>query len=185
MRTPAGLAVPNRPGILPGIDVKGDGGYVAVPPSRVTVEGVLRSDGTWGQALLPYRWADGCACQVPEVPRELMGWIINAPAGGGGHGPGGQPPVSLDGLAADGLAVGERNVQLYRAACSLFRRFGTGPAGRGTVSEQLGQILANTDMSGFPPSEVQRTVRSALAFIEDQEAADRAEWDQWMNRRWS
>lgn len=49
-RLPEGIEVPGRIGIAPGIDIKSDGGYVAVYPSHVWVHSM---DG--GGALLPYR----------------------------------------------------------------------------------------------------------------------------------
>src|SRR5215472_3628937 len=72
MRLPAGITCPGRTGILPGVDIKGEGGYVAAPPTMVLAESAAQ-DG--GRALLPYRWYQGCPCTVPDAPPWLLAWI--------------------------------------------------------------------------------------------------------------
>jgi Bifunctional DNA primase/polymerase, N-terminal len=184
LRLPPGMDVPNRPGILPGVDIKGTSGYALVPPTRVQVEGVLRSDGQAGSALLPYRWAEGCACQVPWAPPHLVEWIRSAPSRGGGGSAGSYgDAVEADAMITNGLPPGLRNVSLHRLACSLFRRYGTTPDGQQAVRAAVGQALSHTDLSGFTPAEAARAVRNALEFIEDEQRKDREQWQQWMNRR--
>jgi Bifunctional DNA primase/polymerase, N-terminal len=183
LRLPPGTDVPCRTGILPGVDVKGTGGYVVAPPSRVQTEGLLRPDGTSGSGLLPYRWAEGCACQVPLAPPGVTAWICSAPPAGDGSGGGYADPVDTDAMIAGGLPPGMRNVGLHKLACSLFRRFGTTPGGQQAVAAAVGEALSNTDLTGFTPAEARRAVANALAFIEGEHRKDRQQWDEWMNRR--
>jgi hypothetical protein len=79
--------VPERPGILPGVDVKGDGGYVVAWPSMRMRGLALRSDaGRPGDQLpVQYRW-HGCPCTLPDAPAWMPGWLSQAPAGGGARG---------------------------------------------------------------------------------------------------
>jgi len=155
LRTPPGLAVPTRPGILPGVDIKGDDGYVAAVPSRV-----------WeGDVLLPYRMVRGCPCTVPAAPPWFLRWIEQAQATGTDHGENGQPLPGLELLQAAGLPVGERNVTLYRLACSLYRRYGTGPVGVARARIDLETVWAATDKRGFTIAEKERTISGALSFV--------------------
>lgn len=61
-----GFEVPNRVGIRPGLDLRGDAGYVVAPPS-------IHPSGQ------PYRWRDG---QTPEdLPPPLLPRRLTQPAG--------------------------------------------------------------------------------------------------------
>ena len=160
LRTPPGWPVAQRLGILPGVDIKGDGGYVVVPPTQVMV------DSTDGQVRLPYRWVSGCPCSVPPAPTWLLHWAATAEGTGKAatmHE--GGAPVDLEQLSAEGLPAGGRNVGLHRLACALYRRYGTTGAGISQVRDTLAPVLAKTDMRGFGRDEVERVLASARSFI--------------------
>jgi hypothetical protein len=161
--------VPMRPGLMPGVDVKGDGGYVAAWPTRVWVT------GREGEALLPYEWVSGCPCTLPEVPAGVLPWLASAPSTGSASTGGGVPGSAPDYDAAveHGLAAGSRNVELYRLACSEYRRFGTEGDGRVAAETRIGRVLARTDRRDFGAAEVRTILASALAFVRKRETDDR------------
>lgn len=170
-RTPPGWPVPNRKGIMPGVDFQGDGSYVAGPPTQIMV------DSTEGQVRLPYRWSAGCPCSVPPAPAWLLEWASTAVATGAAAAGGGTgEPVDLEQMYATGLPVGGRNVQLHRLCCSLFRRYGATPAGMGAVREAVRPVLAATDMRGFGTAEIERTIQGAMRFVARSEAAEADAW---------
>jgi Bifunctional DNA primase/polymerase, N-terminal len=161
LRTPPGRPVPQRLSIMPGVDIKGDGGYVAAPPTmiNVKVEDEL--------VLLPYTWASGCPCSVPPAPEWIFEWIAATPSlGGSGTGVIAGQPVDLDELQKSGLPVGERNIRLYLTACSLFGRYDTDAGAQATVWALIEPILGETTMAGFSYQEVNRTLESARCFVE-------------------
>ena len=182
-RTPSGgwhvwlrsglAAIPNRRGLLPGVDVKGDAGYVAAAPSRVLVPAADRpGEPAGGDGLLAYEWHSGCPCSVPYVPDEVIRWLASAPAAGtpagsiAGEGP------DFGALREHGLQPGSRNVDLYRLACSEYRRFGTSGEGRTAAEIRIGQVLDKTDRSGFGAAEVRTIMASALGFVRRREQDD-------------
>jgi hypothetical protein len=154
--------VPQRLGILPGVDIKGDGGYVVAAPTMISQPTL---DGE--TVLLPYDWAQGCPCSVPEAPGWLFEWIASAPAsmaeiaGGGSAG----PAVDLDQLRETGLEQGSRNAGLYRLACSLYARYGTDPDGQAAVAGAVAEVLAKTDRRDFGQREVATILASARMFV--------------------
>ncbi|MFQ5853110.1 MAG: bifunctional DNA primase/polymerase [Candidatus Binatia bacterium] len=96
-----GVAVPNRAGILPGLDVRGDGGYVVVPPS-------IHPNGK------PYTWEVSINGELPKLPVELFK-LISAPR------------PNVNGIrerfdtprALAGVPEGQRDEILFRLACKL------------------------------------------------------------------
>jgi putative DNA primase/helicase len=97
-----GIRVGNLVGRWPGIDLRGDGGFIVVPPSRT---------------VGAYAWQIGSEPgSVPVV--EMPAWLLEQL---------GQRPRER--LRADGaplvLREGERNRRLFQIGCTL-RRFGVG-----------------------------------------------------------
>jgi hypothetical protein len=60
-----GITIPNRAGVIPGLDVRGDGGYVVAPPS-------IHPNGK------VYRWEVPINEYLPELPVELYR-LISSP----------------------------------------------------------------------------------------------------------
>jgi hypothetical protein len=103
-RAPASVKIANSAGRLgPGIDVRGDGGYVIAPPS-------VHASGQ------PYRWkADARIDQIelPAMPPWLLELLTTASTGS-------EKTARFE--AAGEFPEGERNDRLYRTARSLRAR---------------------------------------------------------------
>lgn len=169
LRTPAGMRVPGRPGILPGVDILGDGNLVVAPPSMAVV-----TSRTGEQVPVPYRWDRGCFCTAPDAPAWLLAWIASAgPSSSGGAYSG--EDVDLDELRQKGAPVGTRNRELYRAACSLHRRLDPGQ-----VLAELETIWRAGDTSGMPWREVLTLAESARKFIDAEKQRERALREMWL-----
>jgi hypothetical protein len=171
LRTPAGVAVPERPGILPGVDVKGDGGLVAAPPSMILAMGLDRPhERGAGEAPVPYVWVSGCPCQVPDAPAWVLPWLQSAPASGSPRSAGenGEDVPDLASLKGTGIPRGQRNAVLYRLACQLFRTRGTTIEACVSVKEDLMAVWQVSDRAGMPPGEVLTIIDSARRFVADQ-----------------
>jgi hypothetical protein len=98
----SGAHCKNGQGLLPGIDLKTDGGYVVASPS-------LHKSGR------RYKWGQNCARTLAELPAPLLAFI----AGNGKHdSPEKKDPASI----LDGVAEGQRDDALFRYACTLQRK---------------------------------------------------------------
>jgi hypothetical protein len=178
-RWPAAWAyhqVPERPGILDGVDIKGEGGLVVAPPSMQLITPIERPGGQRGAAPVPvpYRMVTGCPCQLPEVPQWMAEWAHNAPATG--HGPGGGEEIRPDEVMERGASVGSRNRTLYRLACSRYRLHGTQGTGANAAMEDVRKAWLAGDTTGMPWSEILVICESARRFIERQKAAEERNW---------
>jgi Bifunctional DNA primase/polymerase, N-terminal len=179
--------VPHRPGILPSVDVLGDGGLAVAAPSMLPHQPINRpGERGEGEVPVPYEWALGCACSAPPWPGWMAGWL--ASAGGiraGAVSRGGQDRRGAD-SRGEGLAVGRRNRDMYALACSMYRRLGTSPDGAGAVLARLREVWERTDRVGFGWSEVLVCSESARRFIERSRAAEderNAAFLAWLHRR--
>ena len=98
-----GAPVPNRAGLAPGIDVRGDGGMIVAPPS-------VHPSGA------RYIWKAGHA-PGQLAPAPLPGWLHETLAASGTHP--GHPLTHWRNLVADGVPEGERNSTIASLAGHL------------------------------------------------------------------
>lgn len=180
-RLPPGVTVPTRTGLLPSVDIKAAGGYVAAPPSMVRVDHHGPGEQP-GSVLLPYVFAQGCPCMVPPAPPWLLDWVITAPGTGGNGDSDHDDLPELDELYSTGLPVGLRNIGLMRLACQQYRRYGSSDR-MGAARAAIDAVLDRTDRAGFSPGEAERTIASARSFVARQEAEELAAWQSVYGRR--
>lgn len=140
---------------LPGVDLRGDGGYVVAPPSG-------HASGR------PYRWANGPNVELAPAP----GWLRPPPAAVFPTTPA-RPAVPLaTGGSRYGLAalrheaadlrravVGDRNNRLNRAAFSLGMLAAGGELDEDLVEDEL---LTAALAAGLPEREARASIRSGL-----------------------
>jgi putative DNA primase/helicase len=132
--------VGNKVGWMPGIDIRGEGGQVVVPPSHHKSGGFY----TWASG-----WDTGAERAPEELVRALTGEARDGVAGGG---LGGKDKLPSASEILAGVAEGERNDTLFRWGCQLRRKLSDDrgavellvrEAGRnaGLLEEELTQIL--------------------------------------------
>jgi hypothetical protein len=133
----SGEIIRNRVGIAPGLDLRGDGGYVVAPPS-------VHASGE------PYRWERSPdVCRLAPLPR----WVSEAAES---ESPRGHPVSHWRRLLRDGVGEGERNNTIASLAGHLLRH-GVDPE----VATEL--LLAWNAARCRPPlasEEVVRTLQS-------------------------
>ena len=134
-RLPPGVEIRCAARVLPGVDVRGEGGYVVVPPSRVGGR--------------PYRWVRlGEVAQAPD-------WLLEAL-----H----RPSPAAQTTAFSGGAVrwceGERNTRLFREGCALRRR-GYSAA---EIEAALLVLNAGRCDPPLPEAEVEKIARNAAQY---------------------
>ncbi len=153
------LPVRNSAGKLgPGLDVRGEGGYVIVPPS-------LHHSGN------RYAWAKGLALEEMEPP-QAPPWLLAMARGGTSEPPPSPPAPRAKGATPYGqralanelvelarVAQGERNEALNKATFKLGQLVAGGQLERGQVEAAL---LGAASGLGLPEREARATIKSGL-----------------------
>jgi hypothetical protein len=96
-----GVSIPNRTGVLSNMDIRGDGGYVVVPPS-------IHPNGK------QYKWEISLNGQLPELPEELLK-IIQSPT----RTEQGARERFDTAKALAGVPEGQRDETVFKLACKL------------------------------------------------------------------
>lgn len=130
-----GSPLQNAVGVAPGLDIRGDGGYVVAPPS-------IHPNGH------TYSWDVPLCDPLPKLPVELLALI-----GSGRHDHGGRFDTAG---ALAGVPEGERDKKLFRLACKL--RNADVPK---DMAERLILEAAGNCQPPFPEREALKKVRSA------------------------
>jgi len=133
----SGLAIRNRAGFLPGLDIRGEGGLVVAPPSVTDV-------GVYGWRVAPWDQA------IADAPDWLIDLALAPVASGRGWPRVGLPPSSSRASAetvtdefsrqvdrVESAAPGTRNVTLFQAAADLGELVGAVVLRRGYVDVAL------------------------------------------------
>lgn len=138
-RYPGGRTIRNSAGRLgPGLDVRGQGGYIVVPPSF-----------TKG----PYEWDK--RLPLAEPPPWLIE-ALEAPSGGRGQATGSPTrPIAVVGQRPS-IPTGQRNHELFKLACSFWAR-GRDPEALGRALEETNAVRCSPPLDAV---EVQKIANS-------------------------
>jgi hypothetical protein len=163
-----GTPVRNRAGVVPGIDVRGDGGYIVVPPSLHAVGHRYQWTGRTPPARAP-GWLlallDRSRGSEHRPPREVRPTALPA----GGRARRYAAAAMHDELSRLAAAVeGARNATLNRAAFSLGQLVAVGLLDHDHVAAELERVATGL---GLGEREIQRTVASGLGAGLDQPRA--------------
>ncbi len=150
-RAPVGVHIRCRAGhIAPRVDVRAEGGYILVPPSRVGGK--------------PYQFAPGLELdrpceQLPEPPP----WLLTQLAEDGPSSPT-SPRVAAGAVESNQIPSGQRNATLARLGGSM-RRMGMS---RDEILAALQQANRDRCVPPLGPAEVERIAASVARYEPDQ-----------------
>lgn len=130
-------SVGNRQNWLPGIDIRGDGGYIIVPPSKHFSGG-------------KYRWLNEDV-QIVKAPSDLLQSIQNA------RGSGQASELGSTAELLKGVPHGKRDETLFRAACRWRRQL----KDRSAVLTLVLEAARNCEPP-FPEAEARKKVTQAF-----------------------
>jgi hypothetical protein len=143
---PGGI-VRNRVGLLPGVDLRGDGGFVVAPPSIHPSGGGVRLEVDTARLLPPPAWL------LSETPPSFP---VKPPDAA--------PRLFLVKQPNNGIIPiheGQRNPELFRIACAM--------RGRGESRELIEAELVGVNQARcippLPPDEVAAIARSATRYL--------------------
>jgi len=148
-----GTSIQNRAGIIPGLDVRGDGGYVVAPPS-------IHPNGK------VYKWQVPLTGELPKLPVDLFK-LISSPTGNGSENVFRERFNTAQALA--GVPEGQRDETLFRLACKL--RNADIPQ---SVAESLTLEAARNCQPPFPEREALEKIRNAYRRYEPSKGEDKA-----------
>lgn len=137
-------SVANRANVLPGVDVRGDGGYIVVPdgrPGREWIEGD------------PFDWLEDGETSLEEMPE----WVLELARRQGGAAAGKAGDAPTWSAAAGGVEAGSRNVAAAVMAGKLLAH--------GHEPEFAWQLLVGWNHANRPPlteTELGKTFASVL-----------------------
>jgi len=121
-------AIRNRAGVIRGVDVRGTGGYVIVPPS---VRSGLKAEAE-GCEGVAYRWAEGGEDVPVPAPPALIAFVTARPD------PPPPPPRPTGSIAPGGVdAAREEAIRAYAAAALAAETARAAEAAAGTRNDTL------------------------------------------------
>ena len=154
-----GQPVGNRARLLPGIDVRGDGGYIVVPPSRH----VCGDRYQWTERMTPAAppgWLLELARGTRTTDVDSVEVAAPPPAHGSREQRYAASALHRELTRLTSAAVGSRNDTLNRAAFNLGQLAATGLLDRGLVAAELERVATGI---GLGPAETRRTIASGIA----------------------
>jgi archaellum biogenesis ATPase FlaH len=128
----------NRQSVLPGIDVRGDGGYIVAPPSNHVAGDYLFEPG--------FGFNEIAVAEMPAWLREL----VTGPA----------QPAATTSAGSETISSGERNGTLFSMACSM-RSKGLSRAG---IEAAIRAENATRCSPPLPDADITRIVASATRY---------------------
>lgn len=143
-------AIGNATNVLPGVDVRGTGGYVLLP----------RSNHISGREYITK------VNVRPAVASRVLLDLVTRPASSGPRGSGvsAAPSTDLAHYLNHGFTPGNRDVECYHLACSLWRKYWNDPDVVEAAIADCWRATAQGDKP-FPWSQAMRKITEARKFI--------------------
>lgn len=159
-RVPADTVIRNSASKLgPGIDVRGEGGYVVAPPSRLPDERCWSWEhDNHGIADLPEEWLAELTTPASAPPCTPPPAYVRARANGATS-PWGRTRLEANVAEVTCAAPGSRNVTLNEAAFKVGQAVGSGHIDE---EEALNALLDAAVGAGLPEHEARKTIASGL-----------------------